>query len=111
MTEDVQPDGGVELQAPGRGGYLGLPVHHSYLPRSWWMKMAMVLDFDDVPGELRSASNEPCLEADVGADHLPLDLRPWRRAAAESITRTSSAPERISMSAIFERLLVSCPVG
>ena len=65
------------------------------------MKMQMVLDRLRLAVSLRSAwRHEAGLEADVGVAHLALDLGPGVRAATESITTTSSAPERISMSVI-----------
>ena len=69
--------------------------------RSWLMKMQIVLDFDRLPVILRRAW-------DMRRAWRPTWLSPISpsisargvRAATESMTSTSMAPERISMSAI-----------
>ena len=69
--------------------------------RSWLMKMAMVLDFDSVPVSLRRAWDmrrawRPTWVSPISPSISARGVS----AATESMTRTSSAPERMSMSAI-----------
>ena len=55
----------------------GDPYMTPIFSRSWLMKMAMVRDFDSVPGQLaQGLGHQAGLQADVGVAHLPLDLRP-----------------------------------
>ena len=69
--------------------------------RSWLMKIAVVLDWLSAPVILRSAwlISRACRPTWVSPISPSISAR-GTSAATESMTTTSSAPERISMSAI-----------
>ena len=89
------------MSARPPGVVSGDPYITPIFSRSWLMKMAMVSDFDSVPVSLRRAwdMSRACRPTWVSPISPSISAR-GVRAATESMTSTSSAPERISMSAI-----------
>ena len=79
----------------------GLPNITPIFSRSWLMKIAVVLELLSAPAILRSAwlMSRACRPTWLSPISPSISAR-GTRAATESMTMTSMAPERMSMSAI-----------